>query len=119
LDSSLGGEGPGTAGVIYVRQEAPGVPDITDLIIKDFASRHPDSICSDAANVGGLSWVDGSDRAVFIAQEPSSSSCGSLIGYWESYVVSIPQGKILARYSKKETVRRWRKILVPEMLEGE
>ena len=117
LDFSLGGQGPGRAGVIYVRQEVADVPDITELIVNDFVSRHPGNLCSDAANITGLSWVNGSNSAVFIAQEPSSSSCGSLIGYFEAYIVSIPEGNILARYSQRETVRRWRKTLISEMLE--
>jgi len=40
-----------------------------------------------------------------------------MIGYFEAYIVSIPEGNILARYSQRETVRRWRKTLISEMLE--
>jgi hypothetical protein len=114
---SLGGLGPVSAGVSYIDDDLrPEVPSITKLIQKDFVLRHPDEPCNKSVNVGGLTW-EGSDKVVFIAEIPSSSSCGKMLGYFETYVVSIPGGKILARYSHKQTVKRWRSILAPRMLD--
>jgi hypothetical protein len=115
---SLGGLGPVTAGIGYVHQEtSPSAPDITRAIQKDFASRHPNDPCTSNVNVGGLTWEEGSRKAVFLAEVPSSSSCGRMMGYFEAYVVSIPEGTIVAQYVQKETLKRWRKVLVPEMLD--
>jgi hypothetical protein len=114
---SLGGLGPVSAGVSYIPDGLrPEVPSITKLIQKDFALRHPDRPCNENVNVAGLTW-EGSHKAVFAAEVPSSSSCGKMIGYFEGYVVSIPEGKILARFSHKQTVKRWRSILAPQMLD--
>jgi hypothetical protein len=114
---SLGGLGPVSAGISYISDGLhPEVPSINKLIQKDFALRHSDGPCSKNVNVAGLSWED-SDKVVFIVEVPSSSSCGKMMGYFEAYVVSIPGGKIVARYSHKQTVKRWRSILAPPMLD--
>jgi hypothetical protein len=115
--TSYGGLGPVVAGVGYVHKHGPEVPDVTKPIQKDFAARHRCGPCCDDVNVGGLAWEEGSKRAIFIAEVPSSSSCGDMLGYFEAYVVSIPQGQILARYPKKDAVKRWRKVLARGMLD--
>jgi hypothetical protein len=117
LTFRLGGLGPVKTGVLYVHPEAsPNASDITKLIQKEFFSRHPDGFCSKDVNVGALSWDNSSQKAVLIAEVPSSSSCGDMLGYFEAYEVAIPEGRVLARYSQKDTVKRWRKILAPDIL---
>ncbi len=114
---SLGGLGPVSADVSYFRNHLHSdAPSITHIIQKDFAMRHPDSPCTTNVNVGGLTW-EGVDKAVFVAEVPSSSSCGKMIGYFEAYVLSIPDGRILARYSHRQTIERWRSVLSPQMLD--
>lgn len=119
LTSSLGAIGPVTAAVIYVHTELfQEEPDITNLVQQEFASHHPHGPCSKEVNVGGLSWEPGSKSAVFLAQVPPSSSCGGMLGYFEAYVVTLPKARIVARYPQKDAIQHWRKILRPEMLEG-
>ena len=113
---SLGGTGPVAAGVVYVSPRGFEAPDVTKAIRKDFASRHPNVPCNESVNVAGLSWEGSSLRAVFLAEVPSSSACGDLMGRFEAYVVSLPDGKILTRYTQNDTVKRWRKVLSPQML---
>ncbi len=115
---NLGGLGPTIASVGYVDSKVDlQLPDFTATIKADFAARHVGAECSKDVNVGGLAWEEGSKRAVFVAEVPSSSSCGKMLGHFEAYVISIPEGKILARLSQKETKKRWRKILIPELLD--
>jgi hypothetical protein len=42
--------------------------------------------------------------------------CENADGYFEAYVVSIPEGRILQRYSMSETVKLYRKILGPRLV---
>lgn len=85
--------------------------DVTQTIRADFASRHSKDRCHAEANVGGLTWLDGSRMAVFVAEVPPSPQCEKDGGYFEGYVVSFPDGEILERHSMKETIRRWRGVL--------
>jgi len=114
---SLGGLGPVTAGISYVVPGRPEIPDVTIPIQKDFAAHHSGSPCTKKVNVGGLTWEKDSRTAVLLAEVPASSACGSLMGYFEAYEVSVPEGKILARHDNRETIKRWRKVLTPQMLE--
>jgi hypothetical protein len=114
---SLGGLGPVYAWVFYVQPEPNlKVPDVSKRIREDFASRYPGNACAKDVNVGALAWEDGSNRAVLVAQVPDTTRCGNLRGHFDSYVVSIPNGIILARSSQEETIQRWHSVLSPELL---
>jgi hypothetical protein len=58
------------------------------------------------SNIAGFKWIDGSGQLVLIAAVPSAGIC-ERSSYFEGYLVSIPDGKILARYTPKELKRRW------------
>ena len=109
---SLGAEGPVSSGISFV-SDTPKVPDIMDEIRKDFATRHPNDRCRNDINVGGLTWLEGSGRAVLVAEVPSSGLCMENGGYFDAYVVSVPEGRIVAWYPMKEVVKRWHSILGP------
>jgi hypothetical protein len=112
----LGGLGPVSAGISFVNPTAPSVPAITEALQEDYSARHPGQPCSHDVNVAGLAWMNDSSQAVFITEIPSSSSCGQGMGNFESYVVSIPAGKIQERLDEQDTIKRWRNILSPDLL---
>jgi hypothetical protein len=110
---SFGAAGPVSAAFSGVRgaSAADNETSVTQTIRADFASHHSKNRCHAEANVGGLAWLDGSRKAVFVAEVPPSPQCEKDGGYFEGYVVSFPDGSILERYSMKETIRRWRGVL--------
>ena len=91
--------------------------DVMRSIQEDFASRHPGLPCSGAVNVAGLTWLRGSKEAVLIAEIPASPRCEKADGYFEGYVVSVPQGKIMRHYSMRQTAAEFRNLLGPSLLE--
>jgi hypothetical protein len=113
---SFGGAGPVSAGFAAVQETtSTASSDLTATIRRDFVSRHSDDKCNSDINVGGLSWVDGSDKAVLIAEVPPSPQCEESGGYFEAYVVSFPDGRIVERYSMNESIRRWRGVFGPRL----
>jgi hypothetical protein len=114
VTTSFGAAGPTNSEVIFVRQDvSPEVPDIQRTIKTDFATRNPHDPCRDYVNVAGLTWLNGSKEAVFVAMDPPSPGCGETGGYFDAYVVSIPEGRIVARHSMKEAEKRWRNVFGP------
>ncbi len=111
LTTSMGSAGPVIAGVSFVG-DVPAVRDVMKPIQTDFAARHTGIPCSDEPNIAGLGWVKGSTEAVLVAEIPSTH-CEPADGYFEAYVMSIPEGKILRRYSMNETVKQFRELLGP------
>jgi len=90
--------------------------DVMKTIQKDFAARHRQLKCVGDTNVGGLKWLDRSKKAILIAEIPPSPHCENDDGYFEAYVLSIPEGRILQRYSMTETVTRFRDVLGPRLV---
>jgi hypothetical protein len=113
---SLGAAGPVAAdfGVVHGPSSAADIA-LTERIRRDFASHHLKDKCHEEVNVAGLTWLDGSARAVLIAEVPPSPQCTESGGYFEAYIVSFPNGQILERCSMKETIRRWRKVFGPRL----
>ncbi len=119
LTFSLGGLGPVKTGILYVHPDAvAGTPDLTSLVQKNFAAHHSSEPCAKDVNVGALSWSADSQHVILIAAVPSSSSCGASMGNFEAYDVSPQNGQVLAWYSEKDAIRKWRKILAQDMLGG-
>jgi hypothetical protein len=109
---SFGAAGPVLADFGTVqRASTDKETDFTQTIRTDFASRHSKDNCHAEANVGAVTWLDGSRKALFVAEVPPSPQCDKDGGYFEGYVVSFPDGSILERYSMKERTRRWRGVL--------
>jgi hypothetical protein len=108
---SFGAAGPVSTGFSAVQEAtSTGSPDLTATIRRDFVSHHSDDACHRSVNVAGLTWLDGSAKAVLIAEVPPSPQCEEAGGYLEAYVVSFPDGRIVERYSMSETIRRWRRV---------
>lgn len=111
----LGNAGPIAAGVSFVGGH-PAVPAITKIVQKEFANRHRDLQCSEAPNVAGLRWLRDSREAVFVA-EIQPLHCYPAGGYFEAYVVPIPEGKVLAIYPMGRAIKRFRNALGPRLLD--
>lgn len=94
--------------------EEYGGPSITDQVREEFSAGHKGDACYAEANVGPLTWEQGSERVVVVAEVPPALECdGHNDGYFEAFVVSLPDGKIVSRFNMQETIRRWRSILGP------
>jgi hypothetical protein len=113
---SFGAAGPVSADFGTV-QGVPSMADVsvTETIRKDFDSRHSNDQCHKEVNVAGLVWLNGSANAVLIAEVPPSPQCDESGGYFEGYVVSFPDGKIVERRSMREAIRRWHNLLGPRI----
>jgi len=62
------------------------------------------------SNVAGFKWIDGSGQLLLILEVPPSNICRHP-GYYQGYLVSILNRKIVARYSPQELKRSWEQIL--------
>ena len=61
-------------------------------------------------NFGAATWVRGSSRLLIIAEAPPHSSCCDM-GRLRGYLVSVPGGNVVARYTEKQLLARWRTAL--------
>jgi hypothetical protein len=111
----LGSSGPSGASVRFV-DSGQSVPEVAEDVGRDFSVRHADLPCAQKPNIAGLTWLDDSKKLVLVAEVPPSLRCEKADGYFEAYIVSIPEGKILRRYSMEETITRFRKVLGPWLL---
>jgi hypothetical protein len=111
----LGSSGPSGARVMIVDSNQ-SIPDVAEGVERDFAARHANLPCAQEPNTAGLTWLYDSTKLVLVAEVPPSPRCEKADGYFEAYVVSIPEGKILRRYSMKETITRFRKVMGPSLL---
>jgi hypothetical protein len=111
-------EGMCSSDVSYIDGRAkPLTPAVTRTIRHSFVSRHPARshlACGSAGDivVAGLGWLD-NDRPLFTAQIASSPRCGDDWGYFDVYVLSFPQGKILHVYPMPEALKRFTRFLGP------
>jgi hypothetical protein len=88
-------------------RETPG-----EIVKKTFAAGHEGDACYTEANTGALTWEDGSDKIVIIAEVPPNPQCeGHSDGYFEAFVVSLSERKVISRFNMKETTHRWHRIL--------
>lgn len=78
-----------------------------EIVQKTFTAGHEDDECYTGANVGALTWEDGSDKIVLIAQVPNLNCDGHNPGYFEAFVVSFSERKVISRYNMQETTHRW------------
>lgn len=113
LTSGLGSAGPNSVSITLERDGTLTDVPVMDTIRADFKARYSmkKRACAESVNVGGLTWLQRSSKAVLVAEIPPSPGCGEDAGYFESYVVSVPDGKIVARYTMEETAKRWGSFL--------
>ena len=80
---------------------------VTDRAFEDFSRRkvtrkRPCEV--EAPNLGALTWSQSSKRLLIIAEAPPHSSCCDM-GRIHGYMVDVPTGTIIARYSLTDLVK--------------
>jgi hypothetical protein len=110
--NSFGAAGPTIADVEYIEtKRADRSLDITGEIRQSFATRYRGVECAHNVNVAGLGWERGSTEALFVAQIAPIPDCGTDWGYFDVYVVAVPQAKILRIYPMAVAIRRFGNLL--------
>jgi len=68
-------------------------------------------------NVAGLAWTHGGKALIVMAQVPSVSSYGSIMGQMQGYEISVPDGRIISRMNARQLTAKWRGSMnwVPEI----
>jgi hypothetical protein len=66
-------------------------------------------------NMSGLAWADGSSAIDVFAEVPCSSSYGGIMCQIQGYELSVPDGKILKRYTPSEMNDQWRAFMAWKM----
>ncbi len=61
----------------------------------------------DWVNVAAIKWLGGSNKLLLVSQVPCSSRYGFNMCRYMGYIVSVPSGKILSRYSKRSFHKQW------------
>ena len=57
-------------------------------------------------NIGGIRWIEGSQRLLLVAEVPPHSSCRDM-GKIRGYIVRMPTGKITRELDEKTLVAQW------------
>lgn len=101
-------------GVYRFGPDARGPIDVTAAAEADFAGHHLRCPAKEAPNFAAVAWLDGASRLLVAAQVPPHSDCDDR-GSFALYEVSVPDGKILAKYGQLEAKRRFGDKLGPEL----
>ncbi len=84
----------------------------TEIAKAAFSTDHKTDACYTNANVGALTWEQGSENIVLVVEVPPSPQCvGHNEGYFEAFLISLSERKVVSQFNMQETVRRWNKIL--------
>lgn len=78
--------------------------DVSTPVLRDFRMRHRP--CPRHDNVRAAAWIDGSRRLMVVTETYPTGDCPELNEF--GYLVAVPSGRILGRYSRRELFRRWR-----------
>lgn len=87
-------------------------PGINSLVERDFTRDHgciqriTGKRVTEKPNIVGLRWVKDHDQLLLVAEVRPDNLCGHR-GYFAGYLVEIPTGKIIERYSPGELNRQW------------
>lgn len=108
VTTCYGGGGPCTVQTTLDDDRESPTAIVSDL----FSEGHKNDMCYTNANVGVLTWEKSSESIVLIVEIPPSPQCdGHNGGYFEAFVVSFSERKVVSRFNMQETVRRWHSIL--------
>jgi len=108
----LGAAGPCRTASTSDMENEPDINEITKAAFLAAHQNHKEHDCYTWANIGALTWEPDSDNIVMIAEIPPSPQCVNHDeGYFESFIVSLSQKKVVKQYGMQETIHLWRKIL--------
>lgn len=97
--------------------ELEAVPGISEIVRREF-DRHHECVFSDSrdgkqyvegADIGAVKWVDGSNQILMVAEIPLDSNCER--GYFAGYLVSLNSRQVVQRYTARQLMERWNKVL--------
>jgi hypothetical protein len=92
------------------------MPDINRTVQQDFDRRHKcvvsqnGRVIADDANIAALGWAYGSSQILVVAEAPPNNFCNQS-SYFEGFLLSLPSGEILERYTPQALVHGWSKML--------
>jgi hypothetical protein len=92
------------------------IADVAPVVTADFEVRHKcvDSyqgkVYSAPPNIAGLKWIDGSSKLLVVAEVVPDCTFGRR-EYFGAYLLSLADGKIVARFSPKEIAAHWRSTI--------
>jgi hypothetical protein len=95
--------------VFLVKDREVKQADLTQQARRDFATRYQCESPNDlyeGANMGAIAWVGGSQKLLVAAEVPPHSLCRDM-GRVMGYLVSVPSGNILRRYTNRDVRARW------------
>jgi len=101
-------------GIYRFGSEAKGPIDVTAAAAADFTAHYPRCPVKEEPNFAAIAWLDGASRLLVAAQVPRHSGCDDR-GTFALYEVSVPDGKVLAKYGQLEAKRRFGDKLGPEL----
>jgi hypothetical protein len=87
-------------------------PGIDRAVRRDFDRRHRcgDEDIGNDPNIAGLLWVKGTSELLVVAEVPPIGICRES-EYFGGYLISVPDGRIITRYSPREIMARWPGLL--------
>ena len=112
ITTCSGGTGPCLAETFLVDDKGAQLEDNRPSpfeIVQDTIAGHKGDVCYTEANAVALTWLDGSDKIVLIAL-PTAHCESHNGGNFEAFVVSLSERKVVSRFNKQETIRRWHNI---------
>lgn len=92
--------------------------DITGLATEDFLSTYPKCYSPEEPNAGAVSWGDDSTKLLIAEEVLPHSNCDDM-GTFALYELSVPDGKILKKYSQLEGKRVFGEALGSELKNAE
>jgi hypothetical protein len=112
ITTCSGGTGPCLAETFLVDDKGAQLDDNRPSpfeIVQETIAGHKGDVCYTEASAVALTWLDGSDKIVLIAL-PTAHCNAHNGGHIEAFVVSLSEGKVVARVNMQETIRRWHSI---------
>lgn len=91
-------------------------PNLNSVVERDFTHDHgciqriKGKRVTEEPNIAGLRWVKDHNQLLLVAEVRPDSLCGHR-GYFAGYLIEIPTGQIIERYSPGELNRQWDKDL--------
>lgn len=101
-----GDAGDSHMGVYRFGPDAKDPIDVTAAAEADFLAHHPRCPAKPEPNLAAVAWLDGANRLLVAVQVPRHSDCDDR-GTFALYEVSVPGGKVLAKYGQLEAKRRF------------
>lgn len=98
--------------------DTQGPIDVTAAAETDFVPHHLRCSAKEGPNLAAIAWLDGADRLLLVVQVPRHSDCDDR-GTFVLYEVSVPEGKVLAKYGQLEAKQRFGDKLGSELLHAD